>query len=115
MRDEAGFPNLLVKIPGTPQGLTAIEETVSAGIGVNVTLLFSDAQYLRAAEAYLRALERRLAKGEHLEVPSVASVFVSRWDKAADPLLPAHLHASLGLAMAKQAYASYRELLSGVG
>ncbi len=113
LSDEAGFPNLLVKIPGTLQGLTAIEETVSAGIGVNVTLLFSDAQYLRAAEAYLRALERRRAKGEHLEVPSVASVFVSRWDKAADPLLPAHLHASLGLAMAKQAYGSYRKLLSG--
>ena len=113
LSDEAGFPNLLVKIPGTLQGLTAIEETVSAGIGVNVTLLFSDAQYLRAAEAYLRALERRRAKGEHLEVPSVASVFVSRWDKAPAPLLPAHLHASLGLAMAKQAYGSYRKLLSG--
>ena len=113
LRDEAGVPNLLVKIPGTTQGLTAIEETVSSGIGVNVTLLFSDAQYRRAAEAYLRALERRVARGEHLEVPSVASVFVSRWDKAADPLLPAHLHASLGLAMAKKAYVSSRELLSG--
>ncbi len=113
LHDEAGFPNLLIKIPGTPQGLQAIEETVSAGIGVNVTLLFSDAQYLRAAEAYLRALERRMARGEHLAVPSVASVFVSRWDKAADPLLPTHLHASLGLAMATKAHARYRALLSG--
>jgi len=113
LHDEAGFPNLLVKIPGTPQGLTAMEETVAAGIGVNVTLLFSDAQYLQTAETYLRALERRQAAGQDLGVPSVASVFVSRWDKAADPLLPAHLHATLGLAMAKKAYASYRNLLSG--
>jgi transaldolase len=113
LHDEAGFPNLLVKIPGTPQGLTAMEETVAAGIGVNVTLLFSDAQYLQTAEAYLRALERRLAAGQDLNIASVASVFVSRWDKAADPLLPAHLHATLGLAMAKKAYASYRNLLSG--
>ena len=113
LHDEAGFPNLLVKIPGTPEGLTAMEETVAAGIGVNVTLLFSDAQYLQSAEAYLRALERRLAAGQDLNVTSVASVFVSRWDKAADPLLPAHLHATLGLAMAKKAYASYRNLLAG--
>lgn len=113
LHDEAGFPNLLVKIPGTPQGMTAMEETVAAGSGVNVTLLFSDAQYLQTAEAYLRALERRLAAGQDLRVPSVASVFVSRWDKAADPLLPVHLHARLGLAMAKKAYASYRHLLSG--
>ena len=113
LHDEAGFPNLLVKIPGTPEGLTAMEETVSAGIGVNVTLLFSDAQYLQTAEAYLRALERRLAAGQDLNVSSVASVFVSRWDKAADPLLPAHLHATLGLAMAKKAYASYRDLVAG--
>ena len=113
LHDEAGFSNLLVKIPGTPQGLTAMEETVVAGIGVNVTLLFSDAQYLQTAEAYLRALERRLVAGKDLRVASVASVFVSRWDKAADPLLPAHLHSTLGLAMAKKAYASYRTLLSG--
>ncbi len=113
LHDEAGFPNLLVKIPGTPQGLSAVEETLAAGIGVNVTLLFSDAQYLRTAEAYLRALERRRIAGQHLDVASVASVFVSRWDKAADPLLPAHRHATLGLAMAKKVYASYRKLLSG--
>lgn len=113
LHDEAGFPNLLVKIPGTPQGLTAMEETVAAGIGVNVTLLFSDTQYLQAAEAYLRALERRLAAGQDLDVPSVASVFVSRWDKAADPMLPSHLHATLGLAMAKKAYGCYRNLFAG--
>jgi len=113
LHDEAGFPNLLVKIPGTPQGLTAMEEMVAAGIGVNVTLLFSDAQYLQTAEAYLRALERRLAAGQGLDVASVASVFVSRWDKAADPLLPAHLHATLGLAVAKKAYGSYRKLMLG--
>ena len=113
LHEEAGFPNLLAKIPGTPQGLVAMEETVAAGIGVNVTLLFSDVQYLQSAEAYLRALERRLDAGEDLGVPSVASVFVSRWDKAADPMLPAHLHGTLGLAMAKKAYACYRRLLSG--
>ena len=113
LHEEAGFPNLLAKIPGTPQGLVAMEETVAAGIGVNVALLFSDAQYLQSVEAYLRALERRLDAGEDLGVPSVASVFVSRWDKAADPMLPAHLHGTLGLAMAKKAYACYRRLLSG--
>ena len=115
LHEDAGFPNLLVKIPGTPQGLVAVEETVTAGIGVNVTLLFSDAQYFESAEEYLRALERRRDAGEDVDVSvsSVASVFVSRWDKAADPMLPAHLHGTLGLAMAKMAYASYRRLLSG--
>lgn len=108
----AGFPNLLVKVPGTPQGLTVLEELVDAGIGVNVTLLFSDTHYLRTAEAYMRALERRLARGEDLAVPSVASVFVSRWDKAADPLLPKQLHGQLGVAMAQKVYASYQSLLS---
>ena len=112
LHEDAGVPNLLVKIPGTPQGLVAVEETVTAGIGVNVTLLFSDAQYLASAEAYLRALERGRDAGRDLSVPSVASLFVSRWDKAADPMLPAHLHGTLGLAMAKNAYASYRRLLS---
>jgi len=100
LHDQAGFPNLLVKIPGTPQGLTAMEEAITAGIGVNVTLLFSDTHYLRTADAYLRALERRRRAGLELAVPSVASVFISRWDSAADPLLPSALHGSLGLAMA---------------
>jgi transaldolase len=76
-------------------------------------LLFSDAQYLQAPEAYLRVLERRLAAGQDLDLASVASLFVSRRDKAADPLLPAHLHARLGLTVAKKACGSYRKLVSG--
>jgi transaldolase len=112
LHEQAGFPNLLVKIPGTPQGLTAMEEAITAGIGVNVTLLFSDSHYLRTAEAYMRALERRRSSGLDLAVPSVASLFISRWDSAADPLLPPALHGSLGLAMAQKTYASYLRLLS---
>src|SRR5512140_3057354 len=112
LHDQAGFPNLLVKIPGTPQGLTAMEEAITAGIGVNVTLLFSDSHYLRTADAYLRALERRRGAGSDLAVPSVASVFISRWDTAADPLLPPALHGGLGLAMAQKIYSSHLQLLS---
>jgi transaldolase len=112
LRAMATFPNLLVKIPGTPQGLTAVERVLDAGIGVNVTLLFSDAQYVQTAEAYMRALDRRRSRGATLAVPSVASVFVSRWDTAADPALPAHLHGTLGLAVAAKVYASFRALLS---
>src|SRR5262249_16622376 len=112
LHEKAGFPNLLVKIPGTPPGLTAMEEAVTAGIGVNVTLLFSDTHYLRTADAYIRALERRRQAGLDLAVPSVASLFISRWDSAADPLLPPALHGGLGLAMAQKAYASHLRLLS---
>jgi transaldolase len=112
LHEQAGFPNLLVKIPGTPQGLTAMEETITAGIGVNVTLLFSDTHYLRTADTYLRALQRRRDAGLDLAVPSVASVFISRWDSAADPLLPPALHGALGLAMAQQTYSSHLQLLS---
>ena len=112
LHDQAGLPNLLVKIPGTPPGLTAMEEAVVAGVGVNVTLLFSDTHYLQSAEAYLRALERRLAAGQPLDVPSVASLFISRWDTAADPLLPRELHSKLGLAMSQKVYSSYRALLA---
>jgi len=112
LHEQAGFPNLLVKIPGTPPGLTALEEAITAGIGVNVTLLFSDTHYLRTADAYIRALQRRLDAGLDLAVPSVASVFISRWDSAADPLLPPALHGALGLAMAQKTYSSHLGLLS---
>ena len=111
LHDRAGFPNLLVKIPGTPQGLTAMEETIAAGIGVNVTLLFSDSHYLRTADAAMRALERRLDAGWTWPC-RWASVFISRWDSAADPLLPPALHGGLGLAMAQKTYSSHRQLLS---
>jgi transaldolase len=115
LHDQAGFPNLLVKIPGTPQGLTAMEEAIAAGIGINVTLLFSDTHYLRTADAYMRALERRRdagLDGSDLAVPSVASLFISRWDRAADPMLPPALHGGLGLAMAQKTYSSHLHLLS---
>ncbi|MBO0775973.1 MAG: transaldolase [Actinobacteria bacterium] len=112
LHQQAARPNLLVKIPGTPPGLTALEQLIGEGIGINVTLLFSDSHYLRTADAYLRALERRAAAGQDLDVPSVASVFVSRWDKAADPLLPAPLHGQLGLAVTQKVYASCSSLLA---
>src|SRR6516162_4925779 len=102
--------NLFIKIPGTPEGLPAIEEAIAAGVPVNVTLLFSPEQYLAAAEAYLRGLERRLEAGQHLGVASVASLFISRWDRAvADQ--PASLHNILGIAIAKKTYKAYRELI----
>jgi transaldolase len=109
---QANRPNVLVKIPGTPPGLTALERLITEGVGINVTLLFSDAHYLRTADAYIRALERRAGSSQPLDVPSVASVFVSRWDKAADALLPKALHGRLGTAVTEQVYASYRSLLS---
>jgi transaldolase len=112
LHEQANRPNLLVKIPGTPPGLTALEELIAAGIGINVTLLFSDTHYLQTAEAYLRGLERRASAGQPLDVPSVASLFVSRWDAAADPLLPPALHGRLGLAITQKVYASYRALLA---
>lgn len=111
LHTQADRPNLLVKIPGTPAGLTAMEALVAEGIGINVTLLFSNTHYLQTAAAYLRALKRRSAAGQALDVPSVASVFISRWDKAVDTMLPTALHGRLGLAMASKVYASYRNLL----
>ena len=104
--------NLFVKIPGTPEGIPAIEEAIFRGIPVNVTLLFSCAQYLAAAEAYLRGVERRIAAGRDPFVASVASVFVSRWDVAANAQLPVDQHNRLGIAVAKQTYRAYRELLA---
>lgn len=113
LHEQADRPNVLVKVPGTPAGLTAMEQLVADGIGINVTLLFSPTHYLQTADAYLRALERRAAASLPLDVPSVASVFVSRWDAAADPLLPATLHGRLGLAITQKVYAAHRMLLGG--
>lgn len=107
----AGRPNLFIKIPGTTAGLKAIEESIFAGVPVNVTLLFSTDQYLAAAEAYTKAIERRVEAGLDPYVPSVASVFVSRWDGPLAGELPADLHLKLGIAMARRTYGAYRALL----
>ena len=107
----AGRPNLLIKIPGTKEGLPAIEEAIFAGIPVNVTLLFSREHYVAAAEAFLRGIERRIDAGLKPEVGSVASVFVSRWDAAVAGKVPAALNNKLGIAIAKRTYKAYRDLL----
>ncbi|MEJ0087378.1 MAG: transaldolase [Pseudomonadota bacterium] len=103
-------PNLFIKIPGTEAGATAIEESIYAGIPVNVTLLFSRRQYLRAAEAYLRGIERRIEAGLDPRVASVASVFVSRWDVAVQDKVPAELRNKLGVAVGLHTYQAYCEL-----
>ena len=108
---KANRPNLFIKIPGTLEGLPAIEEAIFAGIPVNVTLLFSRDDYVRAADAYMRGLERRVATGLDLDVLSVASVFVSRWDKAVLDKVPSDLRDQLGIAVAQQTYKAYRDLL----
>jgi len=105
-------PNLLIKIPGTKEGLPAIEEAIFAGIPVNVTLLFSDTQYLAAAEAYIRGVERRIEAGLKPDVGSVASIFVSRWDVAVSGKVPPALNNELGIAVSKRAYKTYLGLLS---
>jgi len=105
-------PNLMVKIPGTPAGNDAIEASIHAGIPVNVTLLFSLAHYQATAEAYLRALERRLLAGLSVRVASVASIFISRWDVASADLLPPELRGELGITVARRIHAAYRELLA---
>jgi transaldolase len=107
----AGRPNLLIKIPGTKEGLPAIEESIFAGVPINVTLLFSREHYLAAAEAFLRGIERRIDAGLQAEIGSVASVFVSRWDAAVAGKVPAALNNRLGIAIAKGTYKAYRELL----
>lgn len=112
IRRQADRPNLFVKIPGTPEGIPAIEESIFAGVPINVTLLFSREQYLAAAEAYLRGIERRIASGLEPRVASVASLFVSRWDAAAGDKLPADLRNGLGIAIASRTYRAYRELLA---
>lgn len=109
---QADRVNLLVKIPGTPEGIPAIEESIFNGVPINVTLLFSTAQYQAAAEAYLRGIERRIEAGLDPVVGSVASLFISRWDKASADRLPAELHNRLGIAVAQRSYRAYRELLA---
>jgi transaldolase len=108
----AGRPNLFIKIPGTQQGLPAIEEAIFAGIPINVTLLFSREHYVAAAEAFLRGIERRIEAGLKPTVGSVASVFVSRWDAAVKGKVPAELTNRLGIAIAERTYKACRELLS---
>jgi transaldolase len=108
----AGRPNVLIKIPGTREGLPAIEEAIFVGVPVNVTLLFSREHYLAAAEAFLRGVERRIDAGLPPAVGSVASVFISRWDVAAMGKVPAALNDRLGIAVAKRTYKAYRALLN---
>jgi transaldolase len=107
----ANRTNLLIKIPGTKEGLPAIEEAIFAGIPVNVTLLFSPEQYRAVAEAYMRGIERRIDAGLNPDIASVASVFVSRWDAAVAGKVPAPLSNKLGIAIAKRTYKAYRDLL----
>ena len=107
----AGRPNLFIKIPGTKEGLPAIEEAIFAGVAVNVTLLFSREQYVAAAEAYLRGIERRIAAGLNPHVGSVASMFISRWDAAVAGKVPEALNNQLGIAMAGHIYEAYVDLL----
>ena len=109
---QADRPNLFVKIPGTPQGLPAIEESIFAGVPINVTLLLSREQYVASAEAYLRGIERRIAAGLDPKMASVASLFVSRWDKAVNDKVPADLRNRLGIAIAQRTYRAYRERLA---
>ena len=108
----AGRRNLFIKIPGTPEGLPAIEEAIFAGVPVNVTLLFSREQYLAAADAYLRGIERRIAAGLRPDVGSVASLFISRWDVAVKDKAPDALRNQLGLAIGKHAYNAYCGLMA---
>ena len=111
LHKKANLPNLFIKIPGTPEGLPAIEEAVASGVHINVTLLFSRAHYTAAANAYMAGLERRAAAGQSLDVHSVASVFISRWDRAANDKLPGELQNKLGVAIGQQTYKAYRDLL----
>jgi transaldolase len=111
LHDRAGLPNLFIKIPGTKEGLPAIEEAISAGVSVNVTLLFSADHYRAAADAYMNGLERRVTAGLSPDVRSVASVFISRWDRAVVNKAPAELTNKLGVAVGQQAYKAYRDLL----
>jgi transaldolase len=112
LHSRANRPNVFIKIPGTAEGLPAIEEAILAGIPVNVTLLFSDSQYLAAAEAFLRGVERRIDAGLNPDVGSVASLFISRWDTAVAATVPAAMQNQLGIAVGKQTFKAYRGFLA---
>jgi transaldolase len=111
LHQRAGRPNLFIKIPGTKEGLPAIEESIFAGVPVNVTLLFSREHCLAAAEAYLRGIERRISAGLKPDVASVASLFISRWDVAVAGKVPDSLKNKLGIAIAQQSYKAYCDLI----
>jgi transaldolase len=108
----AARPNLFITIPGTKEGLPAVEEAIFAGIPINVTLLFSRDQHLAAAGAFIRGIERRLDAGLNANVATVASMFVSRWDVAVMGKVPDELRDQLGIAIAKRTYGAYRTLLA---
>lgn len=112
LHPRAQRPNVMIKIPGTAEGLPAIEEAIFAGVPINVTLLFSADQYLAAANAYMRGIERRIEAGLKPDVRSVASIFISRWDVAVAGKVPEVLNDRLGIAIAKQIYKAYLGLLS---
>jgi len=109
---QAQRSNLFIKIPGTREGVPAIEESIFAGVPINVTLLFSPEQYIASAEAYMRGIERRITAGLEPEIDSVASLFVSRWDVAVKDSVPKALRNRLGIAVAKRTYKAYRDLLA---
>ena len=112
LHERARRPNLFIKIPGTSEGLKAVEESIFAGIPINITLLFSRAQCLAASTAYLRGIERRIAAGLDPKVASVASLFVSRWDAAVNPSLPPPLRNRVGIAVATQSYRAHLQVLA---
>ena len=112
LHGQAHRSNVFIKIPGTPEGLPAIEDSIFGGVAINVTLLFSAAQYLAAAEAYMRGIERRIAAGLDPRIESVASLFVSRWDVAVNQTVPSALRNLLGIAIAGRTYREYRALLA---
>jgi len=112
LHGRAHRPNLFIKIPGTREGLPAIEEAIFAGVPINVTLLFSREQYVASADAYMKGIERRIKAGLDPKVASVASLFVSRWDKAVAGKVPAELTNKLGIAIGMRSYKAYRDLLA---
>jgi transaldolase len=112
LSSRGGRPNLFIKIPGTPEGLPAIEEAIFAGVSVNVTLLFSREQYLAAADAYAKGIERRMVGRLPANVGSVASVFISRWDVAVSTKVPDEMKDKLGIAIAQRTYKAYVDLLA---